>query len=97
MTTDKRKRIIAISNCKYREAGLAFLADKKNYQKLENDSCHNIENQANKLIKRINTGHGFTKGDLEKLHMVGSKPGNFFLNIKDHKKKMKMGNILSDR
>ena len=29
------------------------------------------------------------KFDLEKLTMVGTKPANFFINLKDHKKMMK--------
>ena len=53
VTTDKTKRTMAISKDEYVEAGIAFLSNKKHYTLLEKDSSDKIENQANKLIKRM--------------------------------------------
>ena len=91
VTTDKTKRTLAISKGEYIEAGNAFLADNRNYCKLEKDSSDKIENLANKLIKRIKPSQELNKADLEKLLMVGSKPANFFLNVKDYKGKNDVG------
>ena len=46
------------------------------------------------MIKKIKPGIGLNKFDLEKLTMIGTKPANFFINLKDHKEKDSEGNYL---
>ena len=93
ITTDKTKRVIAISNQQYKNAGEAFLSNTEHYRKLDKDHSMDIEKKANNLVKKIKIGFGLTQNDIEKVTMVGSKPANFFLNIKDHKSKDKNGNF----
>ena len=94
VNTDKTKRIMAISEKDYFEAGEQFLDDKKNYKLLPKDNSKKIEQKANDLIKRIKLNRGFDKLDIEKLLVSGSRPANFFINLKDHKNVDKDGKML---
>ena len=87
VNTDKTKRIKIISTEEYYRAGEKFLGDEKQYRKLKTNHSIDIEKKANAIVKKIKPGTGMNIFDIEKLTMVGSKPANFFINLKDHKKK----------
>ena len=53
-----------------------------------------IEKKADLLIKKIKPGAILNKFDLERLTTIGSKPANFFINLKDHKERDNEGNYL---
>ena len=54
VNTDKTKRIKTITIEEYQKAEDRFLADTKNYKKLEKNHSLEIEKKANLLIKKLN-------------------------------------------
>ena len=92
--TDKSNRLCVTKASEMIVRTEEILKDRSTYKPINKSKKNSLEKQANTMINNIFKDN-LSKSNLQRLHVSGSQPSNFYALIKDHKREVNVISILS--